>query len=39
MAVLEDDALLDEIEAALNWQRSSELRALDALTPVAYEIR
>lgn len=37
--VFEEDALLTEIDAALRWSRASELRALDELTPVAYEIR
>jgi anti-sigma factor RsiW len=35
----DDDAFLTEIDAALQFSRSSELRALDALTPVLYEIR
>lgn len=39
MATLEDDDFLFELDAALGQSRSSELRALDALTPVSYEIR
>lgn len=39
LLVFEEDALLTEIDAALRWSRPSELRALDELTPVSYEIR
>lgn len=39
LATLEDDEFLSELDAALGQSRSSELRALDALTPVSYEIR
>ncbi|MDP1572062.1 MAG: hypothetical protein Q8L86_18865 [Vicinamibacterales bacterium] len=39
VATLEEDEFLSELDAALGFSRSSELRALDALTPVAYEIR
>lgn len=38
-AAPDDDAFLSEIDAALGFSTSSELRALDALTPVSYEIR
>ena len=34
-----EDTLLSEVEAALDPDPSPELRALDALTPVHYEIR
>ena len=39
IATLDDDDFLSEIDAALGFSPSSELRALDALTPVSYEIR
>ncbi len=39
LATLDDDDFLFEIDAALGVSPSSELRALDALTPVSYEIR
>lgn len=39
MATLDEDEFLSELDASLGFSPSSELRALDALTPVAYEIR
>ena len=37
--LLTDDELLDEIEAAVQLRRAQSLRALDALTPTASELR